>query len=355
VPGVALAAQPSCGDTITTSTTLKANLDCTLTSGRALTIGADNVVLDLNGYSILGPGIDDGSAGVYVYGFKKTKITNGLISGYTAAVTAEHAPQLKVTWIDVFGLGSSQSLGVRVDEGNATVINHVTTMAVQWGVMLTHSAATQVKNSRLKAEGQAISVSYGSHDVFSANTLRAEYGVYDEYGQKQTYQNNVSIGSEWGFYFSCGGQGTVKVAGNSALGSFAAGFLLDQCFDPTAPAGTVTKVIGNTAADGDGAGFRTGGSFNEVWKNNLSYHNIGSGFYFEEPGHFVIEGNTALRNGVAGFYVPGNDGIYNAYSFSQNVAKRNHLQGFNAQFPAPGSGNIGKRNGGGNCFNVVCI
>ena len=44
IPGVAFAAQPSCGDTITTNTTLTGNLNCSAVADDGLTFGADGIV-----------------------------------------------------------------------------------------------------------------------------------------------------------------------------------------------------------------------------------------------------------------------------------------------------------------------
>ncbi|MBI4655559.1 MAG: hypothetical protein HY746_02305 [Elusimicrobia bacterium] len=45
----------ACGGTITENTILAADLDCSGVIGTALTIGADNIVLDGNGYKIIAP------------------------------------------------------------------------------------------------------------------------------------------------------------------------------------------------------------------------------------------------------------------------------------------------------------
>jgi len=45
-------ANPNCGDTMVSNTTLTSNMNCP--SGTAITIGSSGVILDLNGYSIIG-------------------------------------------------------------------------------------------------------------------------------------------------------------------------------------------------------------------------------------------------------------------------------------------------------------
>ena len=58
------AATVSCGSVITTSTTLTTDLTCG--PGDALTIGADNVTLDLGGHTVTGPGAYGAGAGAGV-------------------------------------------------------------------------------------------------------------------------------------------------------------------------------------------------------------------------------------------------------------------------------------------------
>ena len=63
--------------------------------------------------------------------------------------------------------------------------------------------------------------------------------------------------------------------------------------------------------------------------------------------------NTALRNGSDRFDISENYSYYNFDSFSSNTARHNSSYGFYASYGAPGSGNIGRKNGT-NCYNVAC-
>ncbi len=64
VPGVAFAANPSCGDTLYANKTLTADLDCSGYGGTALYMGKKGIVLNLNGHTIWGPTGDDNASGV---------------------------------------------------------------------------------------------------------------------------------------------------------------------------------------------------------------------------------------------------------------------------------------------------
>ena len=67
----------SCGDTLTSDTTLTANLAC---SGTALVVGADGITIDLNGYTISGDGTGLGIDNTG--GYDNVTIKNGTITGF---------------------------------------------------------------------------------------------------------------------------------------------------------------------------------------------------------------------------------------------------------------------------------
>ena len=56
-------ASPACGQVVKGNVTLTANLNC---PGDGLIVGGDNTRIDLNGYSITGPGPDSSKVGIVV-------------------------------------------------------------------------------------------------------------------------------------------------------------------------------------------------------------------------------------------------------------------------------------------------
>lgn len=87
-PGVAYAAHAGCGQVITTNTTLDGNVGpC---PGDGIIIGADNVTLDLNGYTVLGapaPGTQVGStSGIKVDAVAGARVRNGTVTGFGRGV-----------------------------------------------------------------------------------------------------------------------------------------------------------------------------------------------------------------------------------------------------------------------------
>jgi len=76
----------SCGQVITSSVKLSANLDC---ASDGLLIKGDNIVLDLNGHTIKGPGPSSSKIGISVAANDGVQIMgSGTIEGYQAGILA---------------------------------------------------------------------------------------------------------------------------------------------------------------------------------------------------------------------------------------------------------------------------
>ncbi len=90
-PSVAPAArpQPHCGDVVTTSVKLTQDLDCSAASAAAaLTIGADDVTIDLGGHRLVGR---IGLVGVADGGFDGLVLRNGTLTRFSRAVVLQDA------------------------------------------------------------------------------------------------------------------------------------------------------------------------------------------------------------------------------------------------------------------------
>ncbi len=75
---------PSCGQVIKGEVKLISNLICT---GDGLIVGDKNTRIDLNGFSIKGPGMNSNKVGIMIGGQENTTITgNGIISGFQSGI-----------------------------------------------------------------------------------------------------------------------------------------------------------------------------------------------------------------------------------------------------------------------------
>lgn len=106
----ASAAVLACGDTITQSTKLSADVGPCANGG--LIIGADNILLDLAGYRVLGtPNTGDGF-GIYLLGRTGVTVRNGTVSNFDAGVVIEGGTANTVTSIravDNIGTGTTRA------------------------------------------------------------------------------------------------------------------------------------------------------------------------------------------------------------------------------------------------------
>src|SRR5919112_956629 len=91
----------SCGQVITTSVKLSANLDC---ASDGLLVQGDNIVIDLNGHTIKGPGPSASKIGVSVAANDGVQITgSGTITGFQAGVLASGGKDDTITNVNFEG------------------------------------------------------------------------------------------------------------------------------------------------------------------------------------------------------------------------------------------------------------
>ena len=252
VPAAVFAAQPSCGDTLTTNTTLTANLNCSGYSGTALYMGADEIVLNLNGKTITGPTGADGYDAIDTDGFHRTVIRNGKINDYSNAVYVNESNRTLVQNIQVTGEGLDNTYGVYVYGGVKNNLNLLNVSGVETAVYHEYGSRLRVTNSTLASStlnGEGIYLYETAYDTVSNNMLTGDYGAYEYQSKGSTYSGNTANGGNYGFYFECGARGQVHVTGNTANNNSYAGFYVDQCYTLDHPIdGYVgSRIVGNTA------------------------------------------------------------------------------------------------------------
>ena len=90
-----VATNAACGQVVSGLVNLTANLDC---SGDGLIIGGDNTVVNMNGYSITGPGPDSSKVGIMVPNNDNVVINGpGSISNFQAGVLVTGANGMKMS------------------------------------------------------------------------------------------------------------------------------------------------------------------------------------------------------------------------------------------------------------------
>jgi len=85
---------PACGEVVQGNVNLTANLKC---SGDGIIVGADNVNINLNGYSIIGPGQQSSKVGVVIPNNNNIMVMGpGVISGFQAGILATGSQNVQV-------------------------------------------------------------------------------------------------------------------------------------------------------------------------------------------------------------------------------------------------------------------
>lgn len=92
---------PACGEVVQGSVNLTSNLNCT---GDGLIVGADNTVINLNGYTLTGPGQQSSKVGIVVPNNDNIMISGpGVIKGFQAGVLATGSNNVQIKSIILTG------------------------------------------------------------------------------------------------------------------------------------------------------------------------------------------------------------------------------------------------------------
>ncbi len=361
IPGVAFAAQPSCGDTLVANTTLTSDLDCSaFPNGTALYMGKAGIVLDLNGYTIWGDGTpaDDTDVGVNTNGYHHTVIKNGTIANFSTGIHVYFSNDTRIKWVYLSAGADTNDTAVHIEQGVGNVVRHIGLNTFSYGVYLDHSASNQVAYSDMDNVGTAIYVMRGASNVFTANTLNpSQYGVEDYYGSENRYvRNTAENGAQTGFYIDCDTSGRVHLIKNTARDFDGDGFHTSACYGREAGVapGTGSVMRGNRAISNGDDGFEDSYSVNSTWTSNRANWNVDDGFVVDEPSGFTMRYNIAKHNGDEGFEFTDAASEFAPYVFSWNTAKYNDDYGMWSEDGIPSHHNVSRHNGTGNCYNVAC-
>lgn len=287
----------SCGDTITRSTTLTADLiGC---PGNGLVIGADHVRLNLNGHTVSGQG---GGVGVLASGRRDVRVRNGTIQQFGDAVRFE------------VGTTGSSVRNV-VASGNTN------------GIVLDSSDANIVSGNTANSNGQ-----HGIHLV-SANDNEIDDNIATGNGSRGILLDLSSNNNQ--------------VTDNTTNNNGIDGIILGN-------GSNGNRVSGNTASANLITGIVLFGVSNIRVNNNRTNDNVSGGiFVFNSSTASRISNNQAHRNGSDGIGVEATDA---ATRLSGNRANDNGDLGIDAPGTITDGG--GNRASGNNnslqCTGVRC-
>jgi hypothetical protein len=379
---------------LTASITLHSNLECSSTSvDSAFVIGAPNITVNLNGYTISAPpptsisccihgaGVSDGGlADGSVYPpYNGVTVKNGDITGFEESTEADGVSGWRVTGItsvtsapygaagavsalldgttgavitnDVFNGGL---YGVWSDHSNSTLVSGVTiTGDTSCGICSINDTSDSILNNDVLSAG-GIGVMDGT-DITVADNRVAGGGIGDTGSLHSIWKNNTANGigtsdgngNTWVGNVSNNGYGVSEISDNDAtwvndtFNNDSQGVLSEQSSGIW-----VNPTTSNDGGDGmdmtDFSGTITGGMANRDNGNGID---------------LVSSGNVTLNNNTTNYDETGtliNDES-GTVTVENSTANNNVAYGFDATPNATsGRHNTARGNGTTNCVNVNC-
>jgi parallel beta-helix repeat protein len=372
----ALASTVSCGDTITTDTTLHRDLiNCT---GGGLVIGANDITLNLNGHTIDGNDADvgvnnpAGHSGVVIKGGAIREFDIGVlvadasddvlrelaISNSTVGVLLEHVTNTRIANDRVsdnrfYGIvlvnasehnqirgstvsGSAFSPAVGLNDSDQNRVEKNVIEGSDEGLQILNGAENDVRENAMSHNlGTAISVDQGSAGNRVDENLITDNGDGITTGEASNTRISRNVVMRSGFY------------GAPDAGGF--GILISGSDDNT--------VDRNVVAAGRGPAIYVASletaeiSDRNVISSNIANSTLDDGILVDAATDTLIRSNRADRNGDDGIEVHAP-----ATTLVRNSANRNHDLGINA-VPGVTDGGGNHAFGNGNpaqCLNVAC-
>ena len=298
VPVLALSAAQAlgnhvqCGTVITQDTTLDSDvLEC---PERAITIGGDNVTLDLNGHTIAGS--FSGSywgVGVFNNGHSGVTIENGVIRGLGVGVRLDTVRNNRLRKLSISGSGS---WGITMSDSNGNLIAQNS---------LTDNGGN---SSSPSTGGMALG---GAHNEITENLLSGnfQYGISLS-GDDNTVDRNTVSGGAYPIYL--GGAAGSRVQRNSVSGSgfsiFVSGArenqiernrLSDNSFGIQVEYSDDNQILGNAVRDSGSFGVHVVASNrNLVKKNAVSSDTADDGIGVSGQDNRIVDNRVWVKRGL---------------------------------------------------------
>lgn len=266
----------SCGDTITTSTTLTEDLDCSTGGSDGLYIDGDGITLDLGGHTITGAGGDDGYEGIEVINNDNVTIENGTIKFFQDGVLFQNVSNSTVQGVAVNSDVNDDATaydGIRSTYGSGNTFSGNKFQQPLHGIYLAKGSGNIVQDNKFNYPTEGIHSEYESYDRIRRNTTKgltvSTYGSWSDHDYMSRFSRNVMDRGYEGLYATFP-MGTV-FNHNEATGNGSAGIYVEN----NDPAFGYSAKIRNTTANGNNE-YGIYSQFGSAGKNNVA---IGNGYY----------------------------------------------------------------------------
>jgi parallel beta-helix repeat protein len=286
-PAPASAADLNCGAILTQNTRLDRDLSCG--TGDGLVIGADNIVLNLNGHSISGPATFAPGAGVRVASHHGVHVRNGTIRGFAEGVGLDNASATQVR--NLFLTDNLRGVNLLSSSGNL-VERNVSVRNGLDGIRLGFSSGNRVERNIIVNNVFGINVADFSNDNrIAENQISTSrdlgLGVVTHADRNTITRNRVSGGVVDGITVTFSSNDTT-VSQNESIGNGRDGLLVD--------ASSLGTVLRRNMAHGNGDDGMEVDSASSILTRNTANANRDLGIE-AVPGVTDGGGNTAAGNG----------------------------------------------------------
>ena len=330
-------AQIACGDTVTTSITLTADLTCAGAQG--IVVGADKVTVDLGGFTLTGGGsgvgVDNG------LGFDGVVVKNGTIRLFDQAISIGGGAQKNtVTGVTI---RACTGAGIDLNDSDFGKVTKTNVLDCGLGVQIgVDGTGNVIEKSSVVAVDQAGVQVAGANNVVQKNQISgANDGVRVLGAGNRVIGNGVDRCRAMGVAVG-GGLGNF-VAKNTVTGSTGSGV------DVRNGVGTIVKQNTLSGNGNYGVGVFLGSDDTVVEKNAIRGSDL-SGIWVEDAGTVAITGNTVLGSREDGIHVGPT-----STRLTKNTANANQLAGIRAATTAvDGGGNRAQANVVVNCEGIAC-
>lgn len=330
---------PACGETITSSVELDADLHCT---GNGLIVGAPKVTIDLAGFTIEGDG-DVGDVGIdNTGGFEKVAIKNGVISEFgVGMILGGNAQKNTLTNVTVFGCTDH---GVHLDGADLTKIKECTLNGNSSAGILVGAGATGntiEKSTAVGNGGPGIEIDGDDNTVKKTDVTVNDDGI--------VLAGTGNTASSCGVYRNFEDGVDVRGSGNAISKSTIIGNL-QEGVDVNQAAGAVVEKNIASGNRQHGVFVQQDSDGTIVKKNEISGNELeGIGVESNCDG-VVVDDNTAIGNHTDGIATDNT-----STTVKKNAANANGQLGIAAPVGViDGGGNEAGGNADGTCTGVVC-
>lgn len=183
-----------CGSAIMSTVGLTSDLKC---SGEGIKVEGNNIIINLNGFTLRGPGSDSNTTGIFIDGGSTVRIKGpGMITGFGSGIEFSNAGGGSMR--DVYA--GNNDIGVLLDAAVDTQIkqNHFTDNRI--GVLIKDSDNPEIENAEMARNDEGIRIeNTRSVDVDFNNIMDGKTGVYIDSNSTRTeifynviFRNNVT-------------------------------------------------------------------------------------------------------------------------------------------------------------------